>query len=131
MIPDVLKALLVYTLIDLVYLSFAVPRLYRPGFGDLMDPQPGGWKLAIGGLAWVALSAGLVYLVKPLLESKNLVSKWDTFIHGFLYGIVVYMVYNATTFAVLKNINPWMCVIDTVWGGMLSGAVVTILSQSS
>jgi len=38
---------------------------------------------------------------------------------AFCLGIVIYGVYDATTYAVLKQWSPFLAITDTLWGGIL------------
>jgi uncharacterized membrane protein len=40
-------------------------------------------------------------------------------IDAFLLGLVIYGVYETTTYALFKNWSPYLVVIDTLWGGIL------------
>ena len=61
-------------------------------------------------LCYVFLVFGLNYFIisrkKPLLDA-------------FILGIVIYGVYETTTYALLENWSPLAVLIDTFWGGIL------------
>ncbi len=61
-------------------------------------------------LCYIALVYGLYYFIikdkRPLIDA-------------FIFGIVVYAVYELTTMALLKNWSWKTVVLDTLWGGIL------------
>jgi uncharacterized membrane protein len=40
---------------------------------------------------------------------------------AIILGIIIYGVYDATTYAVLKDWSPFLAISDTIWGGILFG----------
>ena len=40
-------------------------------------------------------------------------------IDAFLLGILIYGVFETTTYALFKNWSPYLVVMDTLWGGIL------------
>jgi len=61
-------------------------------------------------LCYLFLVTGLYYFI--LRENK-------TPLEAFLLGIVIYGVYETTTYAVLKNWKFTNVIMDTLWGGIL------------
>ena len=61
-------------------------------------------------LCYIALVYGLYYFIikdkRPLIDA-------------FIFGIVIYAVYELTTMALLKNWSWKTVVLDTLWGGIL------------
>ena len=61
-------------------------------------------------LCYIALVYGLYYFIikdkRPLIDA-------------FIFGIVVYAVYELTTMALLKNWSWKTVALDTLWGGIL------------
>ena len=65
-------------------------------------------------LSYLFLIGGLYYFI-----IRNHHSPWD----AFLFGLIVYGVYETTTYALLKNWHIKTVIIDTLWGGVLMSAV--------
>ena len=59
---------------------------------------------------YVFLVGGLYYFILKDRRSP---------VDAFLFGLVVYGVYDTTTYALLKNWRLELAVIDTLWGGVL------------
>jgi uncharacterized membrane protein len=75
-------------------------------------------RLAGALVAYPLMFLGLVFIVFPLVrkdtETQNklvLALKY-----GALFGLVIYGVYNATNYAIFKNYDAVMAIIDTLWG---------------
>lgn len=47
---------------------------------------------------------------------------------AFGYGVATYAVYDFTNLATLKGYSPYFAVADTLWGGVLMGAVKYVVN---
>lgn len=95
-------------LLDSIYLT-----LFSSFFNDVvMKVQGSKLKINLVGaiLCYIFLVFGLNYFIisnkKPLIDA-------------FILGIVIYGVYETTTYALLENWSPLAVIIDTFWGGIL------------
>ena len=95
-------------LIDSVYLSY---------FGNFFNKQVekvqgSPLKLNLWGaiFSYLFLIIGINYFILQKRES------WQ---NAFLLGLVIYGVYEATSYAILKNWQISSVIIDTLWGGIL------------
>ena len=71
-------------------------------------------------ICYVFLFLGLYYFI--LKDNK-------TVFDAFVLGMVIYGVYDATTYAIFKKWSPMLAAIDTVWGGVLF-ALTTMITRS-
>ena len=99
-------------LIDSVYLSY---------FGNFFNKQVekvqgSPLKLNLWGaiFSYLFLIIGINYFILQKRES------WH---NAFLLGLVIYGVYEATSYAILKNWQLSSVIIDTLWGGILFSLV--------
>ncbi len=69
---------------------------------------------------YILLVFGLYYFIL-----KDRKSVFD----AFLLGIVIYGVYDATTYAIFKKWSPLLAFIDTIWGGTLF-ALTTMITYN-
>lgn len=95
-------------LLDSIYLSY---------FGNffskqIVKVQGSPLKLNIWGaiLSYLFLIIGINYFI---------LQKGESWINAFLLGLVIYGVYEATNYAIIKNWNISSVIIDTLWGGIL------------
>ena len=61
-------------------------------------------------ICYMLLVFGLNYFI---------ISKKQSVYDAFLLGIVIYGVYDATTYALITKWSPQLALIDTLWGGIL------------
>jgi len=71
---------------------------------------------------YIFLIAGLYYFIlmkkRPILDA-------------FLFGIVIYGVYEMTNLATFKKWSPYVVILDTLWGGTLMAATTYITYKLS
>jgi len=95
-------------ILDSIYLS-----IFSNFFNNVVTKVQGS-KLKINligaTLCYIFLVFGLNYFIisrrKPLLDA-------------FILGIVIYGVYETTTYALLEKWSPLAVILDTFWGGVL------------
>jgi uncharacterized membrane protein len=63
-------------------------------------------------VCYLLLITGLWYFI--LRERRSI-------IEAFFFGIVIYGVYESTSYATLKNWSSKIFIMDTLWGGVLMG----------
>ena len=98
----------IFLLLDIAFLSFQRNTFEKQIFAI----QKENIKMNIPGAiaCYVFLMFGLYYFIL-----KNHRSPLD----AMLLGLVIYGVYETTTYAVLKNWKLQTVLIDTLWGGIL------------
>jgi len=95
-------------LLDSVFL-YTISDLFKQ---QILDVQGSPMKINMlgGALCYLLLILGLYYfIIKPHRSVMD----------AFLLGIVVYGVYETTTYALLKKWRLQTVMIDTLWGGIL------------
>jgi len=102
--------------LDLLWIIFFMGMKYQK---QVMDIQ--GSKLvvdkAMAICAYILMVVGLVVFVLPNIREDNKLK--DSLIYGFLFGIVVYGVYDFTNNAIFKNWDTKLAFIDIIWGGFV------------
>lgn len=68
-------------------------------------------------MSYALMIIGLNVFVIPNINRDNLMM--DSLKYGFLFGIVLYGVYDFTIGAVLKGWNFKLALIDVLWGGIV------------
>ena len=69
-------------------------------------------------LAYAFMLLGLNVFVLPKINLKSKNPK-DSFKYGFLFGIILFAVYDFTAAALFKDWNFPLAVLDVLWGGIL------------
>jgi uncharacterized membrane protein len=68
-------------------------------------------------ICYILLIFGLYYFI---------IRKKRSILDAFIFGLVIYGVYDATNYATLKNYPLNLAIMDTVWGGTLMAATTFI-----
>ena len=108
----------VFFAIDLVWLSTATSRIYKPYLGDLLAEQP---KLGVAAGFYLLYVVGILALaVIPGLQEGSVVGAlW----RGALFGFLAYATYDLTNLSTIRD-WPWqVSAIDMVWGTTLNSVV--------
>jgi uncharacterized membrane protein len=71
-------------------------------------------------LCYIFLIVGINYFI---IKPKKSVSD------AFLLGIVIYGVYETTSYALLKDWSIFTVIIDTLWGGLLFASTAYIVNM--
>ena len=89
---------------------------------NIMIPKIQGSKMETNMLyaffSYLLMLIGLNVFVLPNLDMKN-INIADCLKYGFLFGIVVYGVYDFTAAAVIKNWDIQLALVDILWGGIV------------
>jgi len=105
---DVLISACVMLALDAIYLSFNKDWFLN----EIAQVQRVILQVRYLGVifCYIFLIAGLNYFI---LRSKR------SIMEAFLFGVVIYGVYDTTNYATLKRWSPTLAIMDTLWGGIL------------
>jgi|TARA_R110002153_G_scaffold71505_1_gene187511 uncharacterized membrane protein len=94
--------------VDSLYLSF-IKDFFKK---QIEKVQKSSFQINIYGavLSYLFLIIGINYFI---IQPRR------SYVDAFLLGLVIYGVYEGTTYALLKDWNINTVVIDTLWGGIL------------
>ena len=106
---------IIFLIIDIIWLSFAVKHFYRPNIGNLLLNIPVMWAAILFYLIYV-LGLSIV-IIEPGLNSHD-TSKF--LFQAFIFGFVAYGTYNLTNMATIKGWSPIVVFVDMFWGGFLT-----------
>lgn len=110
-------ALVIFVIVDSLWLGAMAPRLYRPILGDILLP---GFSLAPAVVFYLLYPIGLVFFaINPALKGGGMST---ALICGALFGFFTYATYDLTNQATLRNWSTVLTVADIAWGSFL-GAV--------
>jgi uncharacterized membrane protein len=85
----------------------------------LVQGSPIKMNLLGAALCYILLIIGINYfIIKPRKSISD----------AFLLGIIIYGVYETTTYALLKDWSILTVIIDTLWGGILFAATTYIVN---
>lgn len=114
---------LFYILFDILWFSlFSYQKIYQPQL-LLMNKKQFGVRKYSALVTYLILSLGL----SLLLEYTFVSTLFDFFVAGFLYGFVVYGVYNVSNFATIEKYKFKTVIMDILWGSVVSGMICIFL----
>jgi uncharacterized membrane protein len=103
--------------IDFIYLNAIKDFFSR----QIQSVQNSPMKINYLGVAlsYIFLIYGINYfIIKPYRSVSD----------AFLLGLIIYGVYETTSYALLKNWSIMTVIIDTLWGGILFGSTTYIVN---
>ncbi len=114
-----LLVLIIFLAIDLTWLGVLMAKFYKAELGPLArrsgEALAPVWWAAF--LVYVLIPLGIVLFVLPRVSPENLAASalgW-----GFLYGVILYGVYDLTNYSLIDR-WPWrMTLVDMAWGGFI------------
>ena len=108
---------LVFFGLDFLWLTVLGIGFYRAEIGELLLDQP---NLAPAAIFYLFYIAGLVgFAVLPATNAGSWV--W-ALVAGVALGLLAYGTYDMSNLATLKGWSMQLSVVDTLWGGALTGA---------
>lgn len=112
--------------LDFAWLKFYMNKQYQK---QVLTIQ--GEKMKINKysaiLSYILMVIGLNLFVLPNIRPSH--ALMDSLKYGFLFGIILYGVYDFTCGAVFKKWNMKLAVIDMLWGGFVYFIVALISSK--
>jgi uncharacterized membrane protein len=110
----------VFFIIDLAWLGVIAKDFYQGKLEHLLGPV--NWTAAI--IFYLIYIVGImVFAVAPALDAQSLTK---AVVLGALFGFFVYVTYDLTNLALLKDWPMSVVFVDILWGTILTGSVATI-----
>ena len=110
-------ASVILLVLDLVWLKLFMGGKYTRLIADIQrSPMVVNRTYAI--LAYVVLVFGLNYFVLRNINPRDITIQWCLH-NAFVFGMVVYGVYDFTCGAIFNQWDSKLAVIDVLWGGLL------------
>ncbi len=125
-IKHYLIALVVFTLIDLVWLVFISRKLYQAKIGHLMADKVNFPAAAIFYLLFIA--AMVFFVINPAVDKQSVLYALGV---GAFFGLVTYATYDLTNLATLRDWPVSMTVIDLIWGSFVTGSTCALTTWIS
>lgn len=105
------STLVIFLVIDMVWLAWLARGFYQEQLGFLLSPRPNWTAAAIFYLIFVA---GLVvFVISPSLQAG---SARKVLILGAFFGLVTYATYDLTNMATVKDWPLKVTLVDLCWG---------------
>ncbi|MHB2265070.1 DUF2177 family protein [Aliihoeflea sp. PC F10.4] len=111
-------ALVLFLIIDGLWLGIVARNFYAVRMGDLMSDSP-RWGMA--AVFYIFYLVGLVYFAISVGITN---ASWTAAaFNGALYGFFCYLTYNFTNLSVVRDFDTTLAFADTAWGTLMSAAV--------
>lgn len=113
-----IAALVVFLIIDGIWLGLIARSFYVDQLGHLLRPSP---NFGVAGLFYLFYVVGIVvFAVMPAMAQQS----WITaVILGALLGFIAYGTYDLTNLATLAGWPVLVSVVDMIWGAVLTATV--------
>ena len=118
-VPAYIASAVTMLILDAVWLTLAVPRIYRPALGELLSDKP---NLAVAAVFYLLYVIGVV--IFAVLPANG--GSWLTALGlGALLGLVAYGTYDFTNLSTLRDWPVALSLIDVCWGVVLTGVAAS------
>ena len=111
-----------FTAIDMAYLSTIGAKQFKDTLGDVMAPSI---QVAPGVLFYLIFPLGILFFV---LMPAMATDRWTTaLLNGALFGFFTYATFDLTSFAIIRNWTTSLAAADMAWGTVLTGVVSVLV----
>lgn len=110
-------------LLDMAWFSVSMSTVYKPLFLDLQKKFI--FRVWSGIVVWI-LIALFIAMDQCWVVKKT---PFDPRLLGFVYGFIIYGVYNFTNYATLYKYNLKVVFTDTLWGTLNVGMTTLLANQ--
>lgn len=124
MIKRYLVTTAIFLVIDIAWLGFVAPKLYKQHIGHLMAEKASFVPAAIFYLIYIA--ALLFFVINPAIDKGSV---WQAIWTGAFLGLAMYGTYDLTNMATLKNWPLTITAIDLAWGTFITAATSGIVTR--
>ena len=113
----------IFLAIDYLWLGVVMSKFYKNELGVLARVSNGSltpvmWAAVI---VYILIPLGVVLFALPRVSQENVAS--SALFWGFLYGIVLYGVYDMTNYSLVSKWSLRMSIVDILWGGAINSVV--------
>ena len=111
-------------IIDVVAISTLFLKSWKDNINNIQKSPMQVTNFTYPIIAYILIIAGAYLFV--YLNIKSDMSWLKIFAYGFLWGIIVYGIFDFTNLSLFKNYSAPVAFVDTLWGGILVGTSVLI-----
>lgn len=108
---------------DMMWFAVSMPTVYKPLFYDIQKKFI--FRVWSGIVVWMLIA--LLLAIDKCWTIKH--TPFDPRLLGFVYGFILYGVYNFTNHATLYKYNLKVALTDTLWGTLNVGITSLILGH--
>jgi uncharacterized membrane protein len=109
--------------IDLLWINYIVGDMWKKNV-ETVQKSPMEIRKQYALLSYVLIIFGIYYFVQMNMTKDAYVK--DSLVKGFIYGFILYGVFDFTNLAIFKEFDLKTAIIDMVWGGLLTSSALLI-----
>lgn len=128
MIRYIIASLLLLFL-DILWISLFMKKKYNSQIYTIQNKPLKTKSLLFPIIAYILMLVGLNLFVIPNISDDNILL--DSLKYGFVFGLVLYGVYDFTNLSIFEDWNLSLSIIDVLWGGFvffISGFLAVYIS---
>lgn len=116
----------IFLAIDYLWLGVFMSKFYKNELGVLARVSNGSLKPVLWAavIVYILIPLGVVLFALPRVSQDNPTS--TALFWGFIYGIILYGVYDMTNYALVSKWSLKMSIVDIIWGGAINSVVTCI-----
>lgn len=117
---------IIVIILDIIFISTVFQKFWNNNITNIQKSafKP---KIQYGIIAYILIIAGIYFFVLPKLNSTNINTNIiNGLLYGFLWGIIVYGIFDFTNLVLFENYDLKLAIMDTIWGGILTALSVTL-----
>ena len=119
-------------ILDILWVGLFMSKQYENMIPRIQCGNEMRVNFQLAGLSYLLMVIGLVVFVLPNIRNlRNMDLVKDSLLYGFLFGVVLYGVYDLTAAAVIENWDMKLGVVDILWGGFVMFAAALVAGYSS
>lgn len=107
-------SILILLILDFLWIGLFMKNRYQNEIKQIQG-TPMSVNITYAVISYVLMSIGLVIFVLPNIRSEYRLM--DSLKYGFLFGVIVYGIYDFTAAAVISKWNMTTAILDVLWGG--------------
>lgn len=116
MIRYIIASLLLLFL-DILWISLFMKKKYNSQIYTIQNKPLKTKSLLFPIIAYIFMLVGLNLFVIPNISDDNILL--DSLKYGFIFGLVLYGVYDFTNLSIFEDWNLSLSIIDVLWGGFV------------
>ncbi|CUH85917.1 DUF2177 family protein [Thalassovita mediterranea] len=106
----------IFLIVDMIGLRLLIKPVFEQHVGHLFAEE---FRMGAAGLFYLGYVAGILWFVSlPALRDDDAM---QALVGGVVLGLMAYGTYEFTNYATLRDWTMQQVVLDTLWGGALTG----------
>ena len=114
---------IIILVIDLIWINYIVGDMWKKNV-ETVQKSPMEIRKQYALLSYVLIIFGIYYFVQMNTTKETYVK--DSLVKGFIYGFILYGVFDFTNLAIFKEFDLKTAMIDMAWGGALTASALLI-----